>query len=220
MVLLVLVTTHIIVMVRWVASCVVVARGGVSRGVSVEHKAVIGVLTYVRYENFKAQATGNKARQPTTNTRTLNTPSLNDTKMKLNVSITAGKISQDIVVHVGDGSQTFKWLALTASHRLVSDGARKGRHLPLNAGRHSLPLRTRLLPKDVYTANCPFLHPEDIINSHLSDEDTVNVDLYMPLEFDDFGAPILSKWAFIAFRHHEQHQEKRESTYSFHFIFA
>lgn len=140
--------------------------------------------------------------------------------MKLNVSITAGKISQDIVVHVGDGSQTFKWLALTASHRLVSDGARKGRHLPLNAGRHSLPLRTRLLPKDVYTANCPFLHPEDIINSHLSDEDTVNVDLYMPLEFDDFGAPILSKWAFIAFRHHEQHQEKRESTYSFHFIFA
>ena len=130
--------------------------------------------------------------------------------MKLNVSIKAGKISQDIVVHVGDGSQTFKWLALTAAHRLVSDGARHGRHLPLLG--HSLPDRTRLLPKDVYTANCPFLHPEDIINSHLSDTDTVNVDLYMPLEFDDFGAPMLSKWAFIAFRHHEQHQEKREST--------
>ena len=130
--------------------------------------------------------------------------------MKLNVSINAGKISQQIVVPVGDGSQSFKWLALVAANRLVRDGARHGRHLPHRSDRHSLPARTNLLPKNVYTKDCPFLHPEDIISEHVSEGDTVIVDLYMPLEFDEFGSPELSKWAFIAFRNHEQHKEKCE----------
>jgi hypothetical protein len=133
--------------------------------------------------------------------------------MKLNVLIKAGKISQDITVPVGDGSQTFKWLALVAAHRLVTDGARNGRHLPRRSDRHSLPARTNLLPKDVYTADCPFLHPDDIVNEHVSDGDTVTVELYKEMEYDDYGSPMLSKWAIIAFRHHEQHQEKRESEY-------
>ena len=131
--------------------------------------------------------------------------------MKLNVFINAGKISQQIVVPIGDGSQSFKWLALVAANRLVRDGARHGRHLPYRSDRNSLPARTNLLPKNVYTEDCPFLHPEDIISEHVSDGDTVNVDLYMPLEFDDFGLPQLSRWAFIAFRNHERHKEQRES---------
>lgn len=67
------------------------------------------------------------------------------------------------------------------------------------------------MPKNVYTADCPFLHPDDVVNQHVNDGDTVNVDLYMPMEFDDYGSPKLSEWAFLAFRHHERHQEKRES---------
>lgn len=131
--------------------------------------------------------------------------------MKLTILIKAGNISHEIELPIGDGSQTFKWLALVAAQRFVSDGARNGRHLPVNmrSAKYSMPARANLLPKDVYTEDCPFLHPEDVINEHVSDGDMVNVDLYMPMEFDDFGCPNLSKWAFIAFRHHERHQEKR-----------
>ena len=139
--------------------------------------------------------------------------------MKAKVLIKAGKVSQEIVIPLGDGRQTFKWLAFAAAHRFVSDGSRNGRHLPYRSDRHSLPARTTLLPKNVYHSECPFLHPNDIINEHISDGQVINVDLYMPMEFDDYGSPVLSKWAFIAFRHHERHQEKRESKYHNHFPF-
>lgn len=134
--------------------------------------------------------------------------------MKLNIVIKAGKVKQEIVVPIGDGAQTFKWLATVAAQRLVSDGARHGRHLPHRCDRHSLPARTNLLPKNVYTSVCPFLHPDDVIKEHVSDVDTVIVELYMPMEFDVFGAPNLSKWSFIAFRHHQWHREKREREHS------
>jgi hypothetical protein len=130
--------------------------------------------------------------------------------MKLTVSLKSGKVSQDIVIHVGNGSQTVKWLALTAAQLFVSNPARHGRHLPYRNDRKSMPARTRLMPKNVYTADCPFLHPDHIVNQHVSDGETVTVDLYMPMEFDDFGSPKLTDWAFLAFRHHERHQEKRE----------
>lgn len=132
--------------------------------------------------------------------------------MKLYVSIAAGKISHETTILVGDGSQTFKWLALVAAQRL-SDEAKRTLHLPLTGRRKIIPLpaRANLLPKDVHTAQRPFLHPDDIINEYLSDGDTVNVDLYMPVELDAFGCTSLSKWAFIAFKHHERHQQKRQS---------
>ena len=93
----------------------------------------------------------------------------------------------------------------------MNDGARQGRHLPFKSDRYVLPARTQLLPKDVYTADCPFLHPDAVVNEHVTDGQTVNVDLYSSVELDAYGIPILSKWAVIAFYHDERHRIIRES---------
>mmetsp|Transcript_9929 Transcript_9929/g.21489 ORF Transcript_9929/g.21489 Transcript_9929/m.21489 type:complete len:545 (+) Transcript_9929:163-1797(+) len=130
--------------------------------------------------------------------------------MKLAVTIKAGKVTQKITLPVGKGTQTIKWLASAVAYRFVHDGARGGRPLP-NRGRYTLPQRTQLLPKDVYTEECPFLHPHDVIKDHLSDGQTVVVDLYLDeLPLDEYGIPVLSPWAFIAFCHDERHAEKRD----------
>ncbi len=52
--------------------------------------------------------------------------------------------------------------------------------------------------------------PDAIIRDQLSDGQNVVVELYLNVEQDDFGIPILSKWAFIAFRHSQRHKEKRK----------
>ena len=121
--------------------------------------------------------------------------------MKLSVSIRAGKDTRDITIQVGHGTQTFKWLANAAAFRFVHV---VNRHKTLS----TLPLSTELLPKNVYTEDCPFLHPLDIINDHLSDKQKVIIELYTSLELDCYGSPVLSPWAFIAFRHGERHEEE------------
>ena len=126
--------------------------------------------------------------------------------MKLSVTISYGEATKDITLPVGHGTQNFKWLASAAAWRFVHDGIRHGGRQGV---RHTLPARTRLLPKDVRTDDCPFLHPYDIIQDHLADGNSVTVDLYDALPLDEFGAPALSPWAFIAFRHHERHADER-----------
>ena len=130
--------------------------------------------------------------------------------MKLTITIKAGDTSQDIVLPVGEGTQSFKWLANAAAFRFVHDNVpRHGHHLS-NQSSVCLPLNTNLLPKDVYSADCPFYHPEDVIKDHIVDGQSITVELYLELPLDDYGIPKLSHWAFIAFRHGESHEEKRE----------
>ena len=130
--------------------------------------------------------------------------------MKLIVTIKAGDTTQDIVLPVGQGTQSFKWLANAAAFRFVHDGIPRHGHNLSNHSRECLPLNTNLLPKDVYSADCPFYHPDDIIKNHVVDGQSITVELYLELPLDDYGIPKLSHWAFIAFRHGESHEEKRE----------
>ena len=125
--------------------------------------------------------------------------------MKLCVTIDAGEVTREVTLPVGDGSQTIKWLAYAAAYKVVHS---TNRHVP-RKDISSLPLKTQLLPKNVKTDDCPFLHPYDIINDCLVDGQRVIVDLYTSLDLDEYGAPILSPWAFIAFRHDERHEEER-----------
>eukprot|EP00574_Skeletonema_japonicum_P002311 CAMPEP_0201723846 /NCGR_PEP_ID=MMETSP0593-20130828/7740_1 /ASSEMBLY_ACC=CAM_ASM_000672 /TAXON_ID=267983 /ORGANISM="Skeletonema japonicum, Strain CCMP2506" /LENGTH=533 /DNA_ID=CAMNT_0048214989 /DNA_START=70 /DNA_END=1671 /DNA_ORIENTATION=+ len=131
--------------------------------------------------------------------------------MKLIVTVKAGD-TKDIVLPVGRGTQSFKWLANAAAYRFIHDGVpRYGHHLSNHPReQHSLPMNTNLLPKDVYNTDCPFFHPEDVIKDHVTDGQSITVELYLELPLDDYGIPKLSHWAFIAFRHGESHDEKRE----------
>lgn len=124
--------------------------------------------------------------------------------MKLQVSIVMPRFTRDVTLPVGNGTQTFKWLAFAAAYRAVNINRNLPRRDP-----NTLPLRTQLLPKNVYTQHCPFLSPDYIIKEHLEEGQRVIVDLYTSLEMDVYGTPILSPWAFIAFRHDERHKEER-----------
>jgi hypothetical protein len=136
--------------------------------------------------------------------------------MKLIVTIKAGDSTQDIVLPVGHGTQSFKWLADAAAFRYIHDGV-SARHGHLSNSRrqqHSLPPNTNLLPKDVYNEDCPFFHPEDVIKDHVTDGQRITVELYTELPLDEYGIPKLSHWAFIAFRHGEsQSQLERKERY-------
>jgi hypothetical protein len=125
--------------------------------------------------------------------------------MKLLVTINAGELTRELPIQIGDGNQTIKWLAYAASYRLVHS---TNRHVPVREI-SALPVKTQLLPKDVRTEDSPFLHPDARINQHLSDGQQVIVDLYTSLDVDEYGTPVLSPWAFIAFNHDERHQEER-----------
>ena len=135
-------------------------------------------------------------------------------QMKLIVTIKAGDATQNIVLPVGHGTQSFKWLANAVAFRFIHDSARHGHgNLSSNSRQqYSLPLNNaNLMPKDVYSDNCPFFHPEDIIKDHVTDGQSITVELYDTLPLDDYGIPKLSHWAFIAFRHRESHEGRRES---------
>ncbi len=102
--------------------------------------------------------------------------------------------------------------ANAAAYHFVHVGIRDGARVSLRNRRYyQVPCNTQLLPKNVYTEDTPFLHPDDVINHHLKDGMKVIVDLYDKLEFDEFGAPILSKWAFLAFRRDKKYRESRDS---------
>ncbi|KAL7448431.1 hypothetical protein ACHAWC_000619, partial [Mediolabrus comicus] len=121
--------------------------------------------------------------------------------------------TQEIVLPVGHGTNTFKWLADAAAYRYVLNGTRHRQHNQLSGGRqnmHTLPRSSSLLPRDVYNADCPFFHPEDKIKDHVEDGSSIIVELYTELPLDDYGIPNLSHWAFIAFRHEESQQERRQ----------
>ena len=119
--------------------------------------------------------------------------------MKLLVTIKAGEDTQEIVLPVGHGTNTFKWLADAAAYRYVR-----------TQKTHTLPRSSSLLPRDVYNADCPFFHPDDKIKDHVDDGSSITVELYTELPLDDYGIPKLSHWAFIAFRHEESQQERRQ----------
>lgn len=119
--------------------------------------------------------------------------------MKLLVTIKAGEDTQEIVLPVGHGTNTFKWLADAAAYRYVR-----------TQKTHTLPRSSNLLPRDVYNEDCPFFHPDDKIKDHVNDGNRITVELYTELPLDDYGIPKLSHWALIAFRHEESQQERRQ----------
>lgn len=83
------------------------------------------------------------------------------------------------------------------------------------------------MPSDVYTKECPFYHPDDMLSEHPhilqqqpketedapdgSSSSVIYVDLVHRLLVDEYGVPILSKWARIAFFLSTEHMEERES---------
>ena len=124
--------------------------------------------------------------------------------MRLNVNIRGDGISSDIVLQVGNGSQTVKWLANAASYRLYADRLR-ARNL-----QHVLKPGTVLLPKSVYSDDLPFVPPTAVIAETFQDEESVTVVLYAKPELDAFSVPVLSPFAKLAFCHDEAGKEDRE----------
>ena len=61
-------------------------------------------------------------------------------------------------------------------------------------------LNANLMPMDVYSLDCPFFHPDDVIQDHGG---TLHRD-----SSDNYGIPKLSHWAFIACRHGEHTRRK------------
>lgn len=59
--------------------------------------------------------------------------------------------------------------------------------------------KPELLPKNVFTDNTPFLHPDYIINKCLHNGQVVYVDLYDTLPVNEYGIPQYSPFAYIAF---------------------
>lgn len=105
--------------------------------------------------------------------------------------------------------------ANAAAYLFVHVGIRDGVHISSrNRKYYQMPCNTQLLPKNVYTKDTPFLHPDDIINQNLKEGTKVIVELYDKLDFDEFGFPVLSKWAFLAYRRDEKYREERESELS------
>lgn len=78
-----------------------------------------------------------------------------------------------------------------------------------------VPHGAQIMPDDVRTKECAFYHPEDLLSEHLHDNDddaplVFHVDLVHRLPVDEYGRPVVSKWAFIAFRISEGEREERE----------
>ena len=124
--------------------------------------------------------------------------------MRLNVRIRGDGISSDIVLHVGKGSQSIKWLANASSYRLYADRIR-ARNL-----QHTLKPGTLLLPKAVYSDDLPFIFPDAAIADTFEDGDSVTVVLYAKPELDEYSCPIRSPFAKLAFCHDEAGREERE----------
>ena len=82
-----------------------------------------------------------------------------------------------------------------------------------------VPQSYQIMPSDIYTNQCPFYHPDEVLNKHLNDNQEVFVDLVHRQPVDEYGCPIISKWAFIAFKLSEEHREERESKFFFSIIF-
>ena len=77
-----------------------------------------------------------------------------------------------------------------------------------------VPSSFQIMPSNIYTKECPFFHPEDTLKKHLMDNHEVFVDLVHRVPVDEYGAPVISKWSFIAFKLSEEHRVERDSTFS------
>ena len=73
----------------------------------------------------------------------------------------------------------------------------------------------QLVPKDIYTVDCPFFHPEDILKDHICDSKEFYVEMYDEIPVDPQGTPMFSKWSFIAFHMSKSREEERSSKSSF-----
>jgi len=69
------------------------------------------------------------------------------------------------------------------------------------------------MPSNIYTKECPFYHPEEILHKRLRDGHKVFVELVHRLDVDKYCSPIISKWSFIAFKRHNDHSEERDSKF-------
>lgn len=79
---------------------------------------------------------------------------------------------------------------------LIPNGRMRQRELKSYIGSLRKP---QLLPKNVYTDEIPFLHPDSTINKQLSDGQEVHIDLYDKLQLDKYDVPQYSAFANIAF---------------------
>ena len=70
--------------------------------------------------------------------------------------------------------------------------------------------KPKLLPKNVFTDDIPFLHPNCVINNRLKDGHTVYIELYDHLPLDEFGTPQYSPCAYIAFFVSDANRDLRE----------
>lgn len=128
--------------------------------------------------------------------------------MKLNVIVLYGERKVKLSFSVGEGEQTFKWLAFAVARRFVASapcGRLRHRNYSFN-----VPANVQLIPKDVYTMDCPFFHPDYLLKDHLQDASDVTVELYDKMPVDKHGMPMYSKWSFIALHNSKAREKERK----------
>lgn len=132
--------------------------------------------------------------------------------MKLLVTIRLGPCSTKLTIPAGSGDRTFKWLALATVQHLALQQQQLRRRTRLLAADELVLLSSsaRPLPKDVYSADACFLHPEHRIKDHVVDGGEVTVELHDEILLDEYGAQQLSRWSRIAFHVGQDSSEERE----------
>ena len=134
--------------------------------------------------------------------------------MKLNITILYGERKVKLLFSVGRGEQTFKWLAFAVARRFEASA-------PCGRLRHrnycfNVPANVQLIPKDVYTMDCPFFHPDYFLKDHLQDASNVTIELYDKMPVDKHGMPMYSKWSFIALHTSKSREKERQRTFNLH----
>ena len=131
--------------------------------------------------------------------------------MILNATLKSDDKVTTIPIPVGNGDHNFKWLALSVSEHLAlqSSSMLWRNHL---VGHKDLISKSRLRPKDIYTDSISFFHPDALIKDHLTDGDSITVELYSSrnLPLDEYHRPNLSIWSSICSGISEANADERE----------
>lgn len=130
--------------------------------------------------------------------------------MQLVVRVVCGERGSTFRVPVGDGQQSFKWLALVAAQRFGSESP-KGK---VRQRERKFPAtnvaNTNLVPMLCYTETCDFFHPDALLSDKLEDGAELTVEVAPRVLVRADGSPLKSRWQTIAFAVSPSSASRRE----------
>ena len=129
--------------------------------------------------------------------------------MKLNAVCIVGKTEVGFKISCGEGIKSLKWLGLTAAAQYAArapHGTRRHREAPTISGSS-----VSYIPTDIFTDECDFFDPNDLIADRFQDGDQVHIRLGRSMAVNEEGQPQYTRWATIAFAVSETQSSRREA---------